>query len=424
MKHLLITLFATVAILFGGHPLNAQDMKKEIPQISVFPVGDKLPEMFSKYFIGQAYLATLTQNKDLNCPVMNVTFEPGCRNNWHSHTGGQLLIAVGGKGYYQERGKVARMLLPGDVVEIPANIEHWHGAAPDSWFSHLAIETNPQDNKNTWLEAVDDEQYIKATSDSSTTAFVPRLSEEAVKNHEAWFPGYVSKVKDTDPELIEVFDNFAFDEVLNHGNLNTKTRIMVTLASAIAQHTVNEYKMMLNAAISNGVTPVEIKEILYQSVAYVGVARVIDFIGVTNEFLTSHGVKLPLEPQTTASPETRYEKGLALQKEIFGQMIDDMEKAAPANQKHIQRYLSANCFGDYQTRTGLDKRMRELITFSILVSLGGCESQVKGHIRGNVAVGNDKEYLLEVVTQLLPYIGYPRTLNAIACLNEVIPEKK
>ena len=250
------------------------------------------------------------------------------------------------------------------------------------------------------------------------------LSEEAVKNHEAWFPGYVSTVKPTDPELIEIFDNFAFDEVLNHGNLDTKTRIMVTLASTIAQHTVSEYKRRLNAAFANGVTPVEIKEILYQSVAYVGVARVIDFIGVTNEFLTVHGVKLPLEPQSTTTPETRYEKGLALQKEIFGQMIDDMEKAAPANQKHIQRYLSANCFGDYQTRTGLDKKMRELITFSILVSLGGCESQVKGHIRGNVAVGNDKNYLLDVVTQLLPYIGYPRTLNAINCLNEVLPENQ
>ncbi len=250
-----------------------------------------------------------------------------------------------------------------------------------------------------------------------------RLSKNAIKNHEQWFPGHKSKIKSTDPELIEIFDNWAFGEVLEYGELDTKTRIIVTLASTIAQHTVSEYKMLLNAAISNGVTPIEIKEILYQSVAYVGVARVIDYISVTNEFLVLHGVELPLEPQSTTSPETRHEKGLALQKEIFGQMIDDMEKSAPDNQKHIQRYLSANCFGDYQTRTGLDKRMRELITFSILVSLGGCEPQVKGHIRGNIAVGNNKDYLLGVVTQLLPYIGYPRTLNAIACLNEVLPEK-
>lgn len=112
----------------------------------------KLPEMFSKYFIGQAYLAPLTQNKALNCPISNVTFEPGCRNNWHSHTGGQILVVISGKGYYQARGEAARLLLPGDVVEIPANVEHWHGAAPDSWFSHLAIECNPETNKNTWLE--------------------------------------------------------------------------------------------------------------------------------------------------------------------------------------------------------------------------------------------------------------------------------
>lgn len=396
-------------------------MKKEIPAISNFPIGEKLPEKFSKFFVGQAYLATLTQDKELNCPIMNVTFEPGCRNNWHRHSGGQILIAVGGKGYYQARGESARLLLPGDVVEIPADMEHWHGASPDCWFSHLAIETNPQSNENTWLEVVSDEEYARAAV-SSSTVLTPRLSKEAIKNHKAWFPGYVSTVKPTDPELIEIFDNFAFDEVINHGNLNTKTRIMVTLASTIAQNTVSEYRMLLNTALNNGVTPVEIKEILYQSIAYVGVARVIDFIKVTNEFLTSQGVKLPLESQSTTSPETRYEKGLALQKEIFGEMIDDMEKSAPANQKHIQRYLSANCFGDYQTRTGLDKKMRELITFSILVSLGGCEPQVKGHIRGNVAVGNDKEFLLDVVTQLLPYIGYPRTLNAINCLNEVIPE--
>lgn len=127
MKYLFTILLAAASILPGTREtLKAQDMKKEIPNISVFPVGEKLSEAVSKNFIGQAYLATLTQNGDLNCPVMNVTFEPGCRNNWHSHTGGQLLIAVGGKGYYQERGKEARLLLPGDVVEIPLNVEHWH----------------------------------------------------------------------------------------------------------------------------------------------------------------------------------------------------------------------------------------------------------------------------------------------------------
>lgn len=99
-----------------------------------------------------------------------------------------------------------------------------------------------------------------------------------------------------------------------------------------------------------------------------------------------------------------------------------MRASAPENQKHIQQCLSDNCFGDFLTRKGLDVKMRELVTFLLLVSLGGCEPQVKGHIAGNVNVGNDKAVLLAVVTQLLPWIGYPRTLNAIGCLNEVLPE--
>lgn len=107
----------------------------EIPKkVSPFPVGDKLPEQFSKYFIGQAWLAPLTDDKRLNAPVSNVTFSPGCRNNWHSHTGGQLLIAVGGRGYYQEKGRPARALLPGDIVEIAPDVVHWHGAAPTAGF--------------------------------------------------------------------------------------------------------------------------------------------------------------------------------------------------------------------------------------------------------------------------------------------------
>lgn len=131
---------------------------------------------------------------------------------------------------------------------------------------------------------------------------------------------------------------------------------------------------------------------------------------------------MPLEGQSTTSPETRYERGVDLQTKIFGEMIKQMYDKSPKTQLHIQKYLSANCFGDYYTRKGLELETRELLTFAMLISLGGAEPQVKGHIRGNVGVGNNKEKLLSVVTQLVPYIGYPRTLNAIACLNEVLPE--
>ena len=421
MKNFIIILISIVIIMHSfNNQLNAQDMKEENYKISIFPLGNKLPEMYSKYFTGQAYLAPLTQNKDLNCPISNVTFEPGCRNNWHSHSGGQVLVVISGRGYYQVKGEPARLLLPGDVVEIPPDVVHWHGAAPDSWFSHLAIETNPEESKTTWLEAVDNKQYKEATTVSEGD--VPYLSEKAIKNHEELWPNYESKTKQTDPELIQVFDNFAFDEVIGYGNLDTKIRVMMILGSTIASQSLTEYKMFVNAALNVGVTPVEVKEILYQSVPYVGIAKVIDFIYTTNELFNERGIKLPLEGQSTTTPETRYKKGLALQKTIFGDMIDKMYETSPENQLHIQKYLSANCFGDYITRTGLDIKTRELLTFSMLISMGGTESQVKGHISGNLNVGNDKETLLNVVTQLLPYIGYPRTLNAIKCLNEVIKD--
>jgi len=178
---------------------------------------------------------------------------------------------------------------------------------------------------------------------------------------------------------------------------------------------------MLGGALNIGVTPVEAKEIVYQAVPYCGIARVLDFIHATNEVLETRGVKLPLEGQSTTSPETRYGKGLALQKAIFGEMIEKMHAESPQDQIHIQKYLTDNCFGDYYTRRGLDIRMRELLTFSMILSLGGCESQLKAHIQGNANIGNGKETLLNVVTQLLPYVGYPRALNAIRCINEVMP---
>lgn len=151
---------AAVVILAAGCN-NNKNMETEVQKISAFPTG-KPNVAYEQYFSGRSWLAPLTSMKELNVPVSNVTFEPGCRNNWHSHTGGQLLVCVGGEGYYQEKGKPARRLKAGDVVEIAPDVVHWHGAAPDSWFSHLAVECNPQTNKNTWLSPVTDEEYAEA----------------------------------------------------------------------------------------------------------------------------------------------------------------------------------------------------------------------------------------------------------------------
>jgi 4-carboxymuconolactone decarboxylase len=246
------------------------------------------------------------------------------------------------------------------------------------------------------------------------------ISEAARKNHEELFPGHVSTLAVTDPELIEYVDNFAFDEVLGHGSLDARTRLMVQLAALIACQALGEYRVMLGAALTVGVTPIEVKEIVYQTVPYVGMARVFDFIHATNDVLASRGVRLPLDGQSTTTPDTRAEKGLAVQKQIIGaDRIDQMYAAAAPDEAHFQRFLSANCFGDHYTRTGIDLRTRELLTFAMLVSMGGCEPQARGHVAANLNVGNDRGVLLSVITQLLPFIGYPRTLSALTVINEV-----
>lgn len=248
------------------------------------------------------------------------------------------------------------------------------------------------------------------------------LTENAMKNLEELLPNHQTTLAETDPEILEVISNFAFGEVISYSQLDSKTRVMMILASVIASQALSEYKIMVDGALHIGITPVQIKEVVYQTIPYVGIAKTLDFLYATNEVLQAHGIQLPLEGQSTTTLENRQEKGLAVQKSIFGNAIDTMYEKSPANQLHIQKLLSANCFGDYYTRTGLDLKTRELLTFAILISLGGLEPQVKAHVQGNLNVGADKQLLIDVTTQLLPYIGYPRTLNAVKAINEVIPD--
>src|SRR5271154_4836208 len=128
-------------------------------------------------------------------------------------------------------------------------------------------------------------------------------NDRARKIHDELFAGHVSTLAVTDPDFIELFDNFAFDEVLRHGNLDPRARLMVQLAAIIASQAVREYRVMLGAALTAGVTPIEAKEILYQAVAYVGVAKVYDFLHATNEVLTERGIALPLPGQAGTTPE-------------------------------------------------------------------------------------------------------------------------
>lgn len=140
---------------------TAQSAKEAFQREMIFPIGEP-NTAFAAYFTGNSYLAPVSNEQ---VKIFNVTFKPGCRNNWHIHKategGGQMLIGVAGQGWYQEEGKPAVKILPGTVIHIPANVKHWHGATSDSWFAHLAFELGGKDTANEWLEAVSDEDYLK-----------------------------------------------------------------------------------------------------------------------------------------------------------------------------------------------------------------------------------------------------------------------
>ena len=218
-------------------------------------------------------------------------------------------------------------------------------------------------------------------------------------------------------EIVQVWEGFVERDVKPRGALDKRSRYLILLAGNAAAQGFGSYETLLREALKEGVKPEEIKESLYQAVPYAGMAKIYDFLLLTDRIFETEGIKLPLAKAGVVNEKTRFEQGLKAQKNIFGSKnIDAMRENAPEDLKHIQDYLSANCFGDYYTRAVLDIKMRELLTFVVLVSMGGADAQAKAHAGGNKNIGNSRALLIDSVTQLLPYIGYPRALNAISAI--------
>ena len=226
------------------------------------------------------------------------------------------------------------------------------------------------------------------------------------------------KLKKNDPDFFEIFNTFNNNEILEYVSISKRTRFIITLATLITNTSKEKYAIAVRDALEV-LTPIEIKEVLYQSVAYVGLGKTFELFEVTNDVLTKNGVGLPLESVATVNKDNRHEKGLEIQKKFFGaEMIDAMIENAPEGQERFNDFLAGYCFGDFYTRDALSHQDRELITFCMLATLGGCENQLRGHVLANFNVGNEKEVLIDALTILLPYIGFPRTLNALAIINE------
>ena len=178
------------------------------------------------------------------------------------------------------------------------------------------------------------------------------VSEFAKQYYEKMFPGCASIFEETDPEFVERFESFAFDEVINMPDIggrevDGRTRHMAILATLLGCQGIDEFKVMLPAAMNFGVTPVEIKEITYQAVAYLGIGRVFPFLKAVNEFLESKGIALPLEGQAATTAENRREAGTQAQVDIFGEGMKDFWKSGPEESRHLNLWLAENCFGDY-----------------------------------------------------------------------------
>ncbi|MBT2725511.1 carboxymuconolactone decarboxylase family protein [Bacillus sp. ISL-75] len=246
--------------------------------------------------------------------------------------------------------------------------------------------------------------------------------EKSKEKYKQLFGNGVPAAYATDSDFQDILSRFVFGEVFYQGNLDDKHRELITLVVLATNQTLPQLKAHVLAALNVGLTPVEIKEAVYQCAPYIGFPKTLNAINEVNEVFKSNNITLPLESQKQVEEDNRFDKGLATQVEIFGDIIAKMREGAPANQKHIQDYLSSFCFGDFYTRCGLDLKTRELLTLCIVSALGGAEGQVKAHVQGNKNVGNDKEILITAITHCIPYMGFPRTLNALNCINEIIPE--
>ena len=305
-----------------------------------YPLGEKLSP--NPNFTGEVWLAPVSDKKELNVPMFNVTFAPACRNSWHSHKAGQLLIATAGIGYYQEKGQPARRLFPGDIVEIAPDVVHWHGAAPDSWFAHIAITANPQSNAAVWFSPVSDEQYRKATSEA--------------ENH------YTESNK----------------------VLSVREQAIVAVAAYTGKGDLEHLRQTLTRALEVGMTINEINEVLIHAYAYCGFPRSLRAIQTFMQVVDArkaNGINDAVGREASTSPndKSRYELGRDVLAEISGMPADAPKTGYAVFAPAIERFLKEHLFADLFERDLLTYRERELATVSVLAGVGGVEPMAYGH---------------------------------------------
>lgn len=349
-----------------------------------YPLGDKLSP--NPNFTGEVWLASLSEKEELNLPMANVTFEPGCRNSWHSHKAGQILIATAGIGYYQEKGQPARRLFPGDIVEIAPGIEHWHGAAPDSWFAHIAMTTNPQENVTVWLSPVSDKEYEEAANDAEN-----RYAE-------------ANKV------------------------LAPREQAIVAVASYTGKGDLENLRRALAQALDAGMTVNEINEVLIHAYAYCGFPRSLRAIQTFMQVIEKRkadGITdvAGREASIVRDNRSRYERGCDVLVEISGIPADAPKAGYALFAPTIERFLKEHLFADLFERDLLTCRERELATVSVLAGVGGVEPMFGSHVAICMHLGVTPEQLSALLNIVEMNLGktYSEPLRKV--LNQLTEKK-
>lgn len=242
------------------------------------------------------------------------------------------------------------------------------------------------------------------------------------ENYRTLFKGEALPETGNDTDMMAILQKYIFGEIFTVGELDIKTREMITVTSLAVQQTLPQLKAHINAALNAGVTPVELREAIYQLAPFIGFPKTLNALNVLNEVFKERGIETPLKSTSTVKEDERFEKGLAIQKPLYGDEIQKSMEGLPDNMgADVSRFLTEVCFGDFYTREGLDLKTRELLVISILVTTGNTTT-LKSHIKGNLKAGNSKETITAAIIQCLPYVGFPNTLSALRTLKEVLAE--
>ena len=242
------------------------------------------------------------------------------------------------------------------------------------------------------------------------------------KNYKTLFGGEALTPTGDAPEMMAILQKYIFGEVFTVGDLDIKTRELLTVTSLAVQQTLPQLKAHINGALNAGATPIELREAIYQLAPFIGFPKTLNALGVLNDVFKERGIETPLKSTATVKEEERYQKGFEIQNPLYGDEIKQAMEGLPDDMgAEVARFLTEVCFGDFYTREGLDIKTRELLFIAALVTTGN-STTLKSHIKGNLRAGNSKETVTAAIIQCLPYVGFPNTLAALKTLKEVLVE--